>query len=259
MSDVQVDRDGAVLVVTLSRPDRLNALTNAMLQELAWVWEQAADPAVRGVVVTGAGRGFCAGADLQAGAPAAGADGAEARTPRSLRHTFNPQITALFALDKPVIAAVNGAVAGAGLALALAADLRIASQSAKFVPAFAAIGLIPDSGVTFLLPRIVGSVKALRWLTDGTRLTAADAAEFGLIDEVTTPEALLDTALAHAHRLAAVPGAAYGLTKAALNRLDCRRLAEQLEIEVALQGQAVSAPGRAEARAAVVAAMKKGS
>jgi 2-(1,2-epoxy-1,2-dihydrophenyl)acetyl-CoA isomerase len=246
VSTVLTELDGTVLVVTLNRPERLNALTPEMLAELTRTWARAAEPDVRAVVVTGAGRGFCAGADLQGWST--GNDPATS----GLRHTFNPQALALAGLEKPVVAAVNGPVAGAGLALALAADVRFGSPATSFVPAFSRIGIVPDSGVTYFAPRLLGYARAFDWLVSGDRLDAATAREWGLLKEVVAPGSLLSTAVGYAHTLAAVPGAAAALTKRALNQYAQRDLLAQLELEAQLQPLAVNAPGRAEARATVV-------
>src|SRR6266508_2611509 len=145
MAEVETSREGAVLTVTLNRPDVLNALNATMHKELAAALKEAGDPAVRAVVPTGAGRGFCVGQDLTEFREAPGDIG------ERLRAGYHPNVLALRALEKPVIAAVNGPAAGAGLSLACACDLRIASDAATFVPAFINIGLVPDSGGTFFV------------------------------------------------------------------------------------------------------------
>ncbi|MDX2972667.1 enoyl-CoA hydratase/isomerase family protein [Kribbella solani] len=246
MSDpiLLTEYDGAVLVVTLNRPEQLNALTSELVHALTETWTAAADPSVRAVVVTGAGRGFCAGADLRSPRVDAG--------PQGLRHTYNPHILGLTGLEKPVIAAVNGPAAGAGLALAFGADLRIAAPAAKFVPAFSRIGLVPDSGATYLIPRLIGYSRSVEWLTTGRAVDAAEALQWGLVNEVVDLPRLLPRAMELAHQLAAVPGMAAGLTKRALTQTSRRLLLEQLELEAELQEIAVHAPGRAEARARTV-------
>lgn len=247
---VRVEPDGDVLVVTLNRPEHFNALTVEVLFALTDAWAEAADPSVRAVVITGAGRGFCAGADLNSSG--------SGRSPATsgLRHTYNPHIVALSELKKPVIAAVNGAAAGAGLGLAFAADIRIGSEKTKFVPAFSRIGLVPDSGVTFLVPRLIGYSKSFEWLSSGRAILFDEALEWGLLNAVTSPDDLLDEAISRAHALAAMPGFGVGLTKQALNQASKRHLLEQLELEAELQPQAISAPGRAEARALMVERLK---
>ncbi|MEU8270795.1 enoyl-CoA hydratase-related protein [Sphaerisporangium sp. NPDC049002] len=246
MSTVLTSRDGPVLTVTLNRPQSLNALDAETLYALAEAWHEAADPEIRAVVVTGSGRGFCAGADLRAPADRSrpGING--------LRHTYHPHVLAMAALEKPVIAAVNGAAAGAGLSLAAAADLRIASEEAKFVPAFTAVGLVPDAGGAYFLPRLLGYARAYEWLATGRRLTAAEALAWGLVSEVVPAGELLPRAARLAHQLAATPGCAVGLTKRLLDYGLNHGLAELLDEETRLQALAVAAPGRMRARAEVV-------
>ena len=173
--EVELSRDDSVLTITLNRPEVLNALDRAMHEQLSAALQQSADPAVRAVVVTGAGRGFCVGQDV-AEFPA---------DPRGvgelLRHNYNPNMLAIRALEKPVIAAVNGVAAGAGLALALACDIRLAADTASLVPAFVGIGLVPDSGLSHTLPRIVGPSAAFEWLVSGERLSAEQAHARGLV------------------------------------------------------------------------------
>lgn len=247
---VLTERDGDVLVVTLNRPEVYNALTPQMLHRLTDAWAEAADPAVRAVVVTGAGRGFCAGADLKASR-----EGLSPAT-SGLRHTYNPHILALSDLEKPVVAAINGAAAGAGMGLAFAADIRIGTPQTKFVPAFVPIGLVPDSGVTYFLPRLLGYSRSFDWLSSGRPLLADEALEWGLLNAVTAPDLLMEEALARAHRLAAMPGQGVGLTKRALTYASRNQLMQQLELEAELQPLAVDAPGRAEARALMVERLK---
>ena len=249
MAEVNTERDGAVLVVTLNRPDAMNAINRAVLDQFSGAWMEAAEPDVRAVVITGSGRGFCAGADLKGGG--AGQDPATS----GLRHTYNTHVLGLAALDKPVIAAVNGAAAGAGLSLACAADIRIASEAAKFVPAFARIGLIPDAGGSYFIPRILGYSRAFEWLCTARPLSAQEALTWGLVSEVVAPDALMGRAMELAQQLAGMPGLALSLTKKLLVRSASAALAEQLEDEARAQPVAMTAPGRAEARAAVVNAI----
>ncbi|QMV03501.1 enoyl-CoA hydratase/isomerase family protein [Devosia sp. D6-9] len=243
---VLTERRDATLLVTLNRPDSLNAFDESLHHDLADALHEAGDSAVRAVVITGAGKAFCAGADLRATRTASPGNS-------TLRHTFNPNMLALSALDKPVITAINGAAAGAGLALALAGDIRLASSTAKFVPAFVDIGLVPDNGGSFYAVRLLGYARAFEWLATGRRLGAEEALRMGLVSEVTEPLELLSRALAIAAELAEKPGLAVGLTKRLLNQAYRGQLAEQLEAEAALQALAVVAPGRAEARARMVA------
>lgn len=231
-----------ILLVTLNRPDAMNSLSIELSHELTRTWLRAAQPDVRAVVITGAGRGFCAGADLR-----------QKRTGdvavEGLRVTYHPMVTSLVALEKPVVAAVNGPVAGAGLAIALAADVRIAAPTAAFVPAFGAIGLIPDSGVGYLAARVLGESAALAWLASGRRFSADDARERGLVDTIADDP--VGDAVETARSLAAVPGRAYGLTKRIMWLDGRRRLAEYLDAEIELQQIAVSDPERQRARESV--------
>src|SRR5216683_5024375 len=178
MAEVETSREGAVLTITLNRPDVLNAFNAALHNGLAAALKDARGPDVRAVVVTGAGRGFCVGQDLTEFREAPGDIG------ERLRGRYHPNILAIRALEKPVIAAVNGAAAGAGLSLACACDLRLAADSASFVPAFIGIGLVPDSGGTFFVARLLGQARAFEWMTSNRKLPAAEALEWGLVSEV---------------------------------------------------------------------------
>src|SRR5438132_11124435 len=169
MAEVETTREGAVLTITLNRPDVLNAFNADLHKGLAAALELARTDEVRAVVVTGAGRGFCVGQDLTEFREAPGDIGSR------LRATYHPNVLAVRALEKPVIAAVNGVAAGAGMAFACACGLRIAADSASFVTAFINIGLVPDSGGSYFVTRILGPARAFEWLTSGRKLTAADA------------------------------------------------------------------------------------
>src|SRR6266550_6827474 len=184
MAEVETTREGAVLTITLNRPDVLNAFNTEMQKAFAAALKEARGSDVRAVVVTGAGRGFCVGQDLTEFKEAAGDIGSR------LRETYHRNVLAIRALEKPVIAAVNGAAAGAGMSLACACDLRIAADSASFVPAFIKIGLVPDSGSTWLVRRLLGVARAFEWLTTGRRLGADEARDWGLVSEVVEDEEL---------------------------------------------------------------------
>jgi 2-(1,2-epoxy-1,2-dihydrophenyl)acetyl-CoA isomerase len=230
--EVEVSRDGAVQTITLNRPDVLNAFNAAMHAALAGALKEARDDEVRAVVVTGAGRGFCVGQDLTEFREAPGDIGDR------LRAGYHPNIVALRGLEKPVIAAVNGPAAGAGLSLACACDVRIASDAATFVPAFVNIGLVPDSGGTFFVRRLLGYARAFEWLTSGRRLTAAEAHAWGLVSEVVPAADLAARAAELAAELGAMPTRAIGMTKRLLDRAETATLDEQLEWEAQLQGAA---------------------
>jgi 2-(1,2-epoxy-1,2-dihydrophenyl)acetyl-CoA isomerase len=233
-----------VATITLDRPDRLNAWTGRMDAEYRAALAAAEDdPGVRVVVVTGAGRGFCAGADLRG-------DSDERAFRRVLRAEYNPLIEAIRRVPKPVVASVNGVAAGAGVSLALAADLVIASEEARFVPAFDRIGLVPDSGLARTLVRALGRHRAFELLVGQRPLSAADAQAMGLVAAVVPAEALLEETRSLAARLAAGPTASMGLTKRLLNAAEDATLAETLDAEAALQDLA----GRTEDHAEGVAA-----
>src|SRR5215472_14481448 len=159
MAEVETGRDGAVLTITLNRPDVLNAFNGAMHKALGAALKEARADDVRAVVITGAGRGFCVGQDLTEFREAPGDIGGR------LRAGYHPNILALRSLEKPVIAAVNGPAAGAGLSLACACDIRVAAESASFVPAFIGIGLVPDSGSSYFVSRLLGPARAFEWMT----------------------------------------------------------------------------------------------
>jgi 2-(1,2-epoxy-1,2-dihydrophenyl)acetyl-CoA isomerase len=232
VAEVETSREDAVLTITLNRPDVLNALNAAMHKGLAAALKDARDPDVRAVVITGAGRGFCVGQDLTEFRDAAG-DIAE-----RLRSTYHPNVLAIRRLEKPVLAAVNGPAAGAGMSFACACDVRIAAAGASFVPAFVNIGLVPDSGGTFFVTRLLGYARAFEWLCSGRKLTAAEAHEWGLVSEVVEDDALAGRAKELAAQLAALPTRAIGMTKRLLDRASTSTLDEQLEREAQLQAAA---------------------
>src|SRR5436189_671427 len=229
MAEVETTRDGAVLTITLNRPDVLNAFNADMHRVLAAALKEARAPEVRAIVVTGAGRGFCVGQDLNEFREAPGDIGSR------LRGNYHPNILAIRALEKPVLAAVNGPAAGAGLSFACACDLRIAGDSATFVPAFINIGLVPDSGSTYFVRRLLGTARAFEWLTSGHRLTAAEAHAWGLVSEVVEADSLAGRAAELAAELAAMPTRGVGMTKRLFDHAYGARLEDQLEREAQLQ------------------------
>lgn len=237
---LEVTRDGNVLELTLDRPDAMNAFTVDLHKELATALKDARAPDVRAVILTGAGRAFTAGQDLEE------AQGSETEPGERLQRFYNPNIRAIQALEKPVIAAINGVAAGAGVGLALACDLRIASEKASFVPAFVSIGLIPDSGTSWFTTRILGEARAFEWLTSNRRLKASEALEWGLVHETVAPDALLPRARERAANLASTPGEAAGMTKRLLHQALTDTLDEQLELERQLQQVASEHPAYAE-------------
>ena len=241
-------REGAVLTITLNRPDVLNALTRAVHDRIHEALGQAAaDTSVRAVVITGAGRGFCVGQDLQEFSTGAG------DVAQNLRDNYHRNVLAIRSLEKPVIAAVNGAAAGAGMSLALACDIRIAAASASFVPAFIRIGLVPDSGGTWLVRRLLGAARAFEWLTTGRRLGAEEARALGLVSEVVPDEELAERALEVAQLYAAMPTRAVWHTKRLLDAAETSTFPQQLELEAATQAELVQTPDFREGVAAFLA------
>ncbi len=229
MAEVETSREGAVLTVTLNRPDVLNALNATMHKELAAALKEAGDPAVRAVVLTGAGRGFCVGQDLTEFREAPGDIGSR------LRENYHPNVLAIRRLEKPVIAAVNGVAAGAGLSIACACDIRLAADAASFVPAFISIGLIPDSGGSYFVTRLLGYARAFEWMTSGRKLSAAEAHAWGLVSEVVEGEQLAGRSAEVAAELAAMPTRGVGMTKRLFDGAATSALEEQLELEAQLQ------------------------
>jgi 2-(1,2-epoxy-1,2-dihydrophenyl)acetyl-CoA isomerase len=244
MAAVETTRDGGVLTITLNRPDVLNAFNADLHRALGAALKDARAEDVRAVVITGAGRGFCVGQDLTEFREAAGDIAGR------LRGSYHPNILAIRALEKPVIAAVNGPAAGAGLSLACACDVRLASDEATFVPAFINIGLVPDSGSTYLVRRLLGTARAFEWMSSGRRLTAAEAHAWGLVSEVVEADRLQARAAELAGELAALPTRGIALTKRLFDHAEHTTLEEQLELEAQLQAAATRTHDFAEGVAA---------
>lgn len=226
--------DAGVMTITLNRPDVLNALNPAMIEGLAAALAAARhDDSIRAVLLTGAGRGFCAGADL-------GADtmrGGRADPEQKLRDSYHPIVLAMRALPKPLVAAVNGPAAGAGMSLALACDIVLAAESATFLQAFTRIGLVPDCGSTWLLPRLVGDVRARALVMLAEKIPASEARELGLVWRVFADDRLAAEARRCAEGLAKQPTRALGLVKQAFTASAANGLADQLEVEGRLQSE----------------------
>ena len=236
----------AIATITLNRPDVLNALDDALIRALRDAVERAAgDDAVRALLLTGAGRGFSSGADLASVPPSPSLD-----LGQLLRERYHPVILAMRSMPKPVVCAVNGPAAGAGMSIALAGDIVLAARSAYFVQAFSKIGLVPDAGSTWFLPRYAGDVRARAMALLAERIDAPTAERFGLVWQVLDDEQLMPQARQLAARLAAQPTRACALIKQALNDSFGRDLPAQLELEATLQTQA----GRTEDFAEGVAA-----
>lgn len=220
-----------VLTLTLNRPDKLNAFNDEMHLALRAGFEQAhADDAVRAVLLTGSGRGFCAGQDLGDRDPKKGVP--------DLGHTietfYNPLLRLIRSLEKPVICAVNGVAAGAGANLALACDIVLAAKSASFIEAFSKLGLIPDTGGTWALPRLIGPARAMGLAMLGERLPAEKAEEWGLIWRCVPDDALMLEAMAMAEHFAAAPTKGLAYTKKAMLASSTNTLEQQLALEASM-------------------------
>jgi 2-(1,2-epoxy-1,2-dihydrophenyl)acetyl-CoA isomerase len=254
MSDVVLSaREGAVLTLTLNRPEALNALNRETTHALRTGLEAAGrDPAVGAVVITGSGRAFCAGADLkdvsaryEAGERDLGAD---------LRANYTPMIRAIRSCPKPVIAAINGTAAGAGLSLALACDLRLAAAGTQLIVVFVRVGLVPDAGSLFFLTRMLGLSKATELAMTGDPLTAEEACKLGVVATVVPSEQLMPTALERGRLFGEGPRETYALIKQGMERALHLDLEQTLELEAQLQAQAAATP---DAREAIRAFLEK--
>ena len=247
---ITLEITGGVATLTLNRPDRLNAFTPEMLAEIEAVLDEISLPGsgVRCLLITGAGRAFCSGADLASSAAfsASSDDGSTpggngstpgAKVGEMLRQVYHPLFEKLRALEMPVVSAVNGVAAGAGMSLAIAADIVIAARSAYFLQAFINIGLLPDSGSTYMLPRLLGKARATAAMMLGEKLPAETAAEWGLIYQVTDDDALMDTAVTLAKRLANGPTLALAALRGAIAQSEGNDFAAQLEVEAVLQSR----------------------
>jgi 2-(1,2-epoxy-1,2-dihydrophenyl)acetyl-CoA isomerase len=249
---IRFELDEGVATLTLNRPDRLNSFTTEMHEEVAAALGTVeSDPAIRALLLTGAGRGFCAGQDLNLREASAGS---EFDAGAAIDRYYNPLVRRLRALRKPVIAAVNGPAAGAGANLALACDIVLAARSASFLQAFCRIGLVPDTGGTWFLPRLAGSARAMGMMLLGEPLPAATAAEWGLIWKVVDDDKLMSEARALATKLAQGPTIGLGLIKEALNRSLASTLDAQLDSERDLQRTAATS---ADFREGVAAFLEK--
>jgi 2-(1,2-epoxy-1,2-dihydrophenyl)acetyl-CoA isomerase len=228
-NEVLTKRDGAVLTITFNRPEVYNAFNRELHAALAEALDEAADPAVRCVVVTGAGKGFCAGQDLKE------FGSVSASIQDALEQTYHPNVRRVRGLEKPVIAAVNGPAAGAGLSFACACDVRVASETATFVPGFIGIGLVPDAGGTWFVHRLLGFARSFEWMTSNTRLSAAEALDWGLVSAI-IPAGSFEARVAElAAEWAARPTLAVGRTKRLFDHASTASLEAQLALEAELQ------------------------
>jgi|SRR3954462_2581639 2-(1,2-epoxy-1,2-dihydrophenyl)acetyl-CoA isomerase len=237
MASVLFSLDAGVLTLTLNRPEKLNALNSEMLEQLARALERAKhESEIRAVLLTGAGRGFCTGQDLAERDVRPGAPPIDLSI--SLGKYYNPLVRRMRELPKPIVCAVNGVAAGAGANLALACDLVIAARSASFVQVFSRLGLLPDAGGTYFLPRLIGSARAMGLALLAEKLSAEQAAEWGLIWKVVEDAHLSTEASALAQQLASGPTRGYGLLKRALYASAGNSLDAQLDLERDLQREA---------------------
>jgi 2-(1,2-epoxy-1,2-dihydrophenyl)acetyl-CoA isomerase len=224
---ITLARDQSLATLTLNAPDKLNAVSRRMIAEIKQAWEEiGADGSVRAVLLTGSGRGFCAGADLSDPDRKNDADSGSA-----LDKFFNPVIRTMRALPKPIVAAVNGVAAGVGMSFAMAADITIAAKSASFLQAFSRIGLLPDGGSTWFLPRLVGEQRARALAMLAPQISAEQARQWGLIWDVVDDAALMTTATELARRLANGPTLSLARIKDAMNQAARNDLSQQLDIE----------------------------
>lgn len=236
MSSILTEQKNNVLIITLNRPDKFNSFNREMAMQLLDVFDQAEkNPSVRAIVLTGSGKAFCAGQDL-----------GEAIDPngpgidRIVNEHYNPIILKIRHIEKPFIAAVNGVAAGAGANIALACDIVLAARSSGFIQAFSKIGLVPDSGGTFTLPRLVGFHLASALMITGDKLSAEDAKSFGMVYKVYDDAELMSSVLAFADTTAAMPTKAIGMTKRLLNESANNTLQQQLDLEGKLQVKATT-------------------
>jgi 2-(1,2-epoxy-1,2-dihydrophenyl)acetyl-CoA isomerase len=242
--------EAGVATLSLNRPEVLNALNDDLLRGLREGLARAkADASVRAVVLTGNGRGFCAGADLAAGQMREG----PYDVAQGLRERYHPIVLAMRQFPKPIVGAINGVAAGAGMSIALACDIVLAGESASFLQAFTRIGLVPDCGSTWFLPRLVGDVRARALIMLADKISSADALRYGLVWQVIADDKLLPEAMATAQRMAQMPTRAYDLIKQGLAVSSGNGFGEQLEVEALLQAQAMATEDHKEGVTAFLA------
>lgn len=235
---IALEMDGQVATVRLDRPDQLNAMPPGMADEMRSAFARLPALRARCLLITGNGRGFCSGADLHS----SGSSGETANTLQLMRRHYNPMLLALAQLDVPVVTAINGAAAGVGCSLALSGDFTLAGKSAYFLQAFVNVGLIPDGGSSWMLPRLIGFPRAMEMMMLGERIGAERAAQWGLINRCLDDADLLIEAKALAARLAAGPTIAYGTLRKIVRAAQSQDIATTLDAEA--MGQFVAASSR---------------
>lgn len=248
MPAIRIETSEAITTIMLDRPDALNAFDRAMKEELLEALKAAErDRTVRVLILTGAGRAFSAGQDLKERHEPGASD-----LSVELRTHYNPIILAMRRIEKPIVGAINGVAAGAGFSLALACDLIVASEAARFIQSFVRIGLVPDTGSTWLLPRLLGPARAAEVAMLAEPIDAATAERLGLVNRVVPADRLMDEARSLARRLAEGAPLALGLTKRAIRQSLGSDLASQLDLEAQLQAVAGRSRDHAEGVAAFV-------
>ncbi len=236
MNSILTEEKNNVLVVTLNRPEKLNCFNREMALQLISVLDEAENNNnIRAIIITGMGKAFCAGQDLSEAIDPNGPG-----IKKIVGEHYNPIILKIRSIEKPIIGVINGVAAGAGANIALACDIIYASKSASFIQAFSKIGLIPDSGGTFTLPRLVGFNLASALMISGDKLSADDAKNFGIVYKVFDEENLMELSIASAIKIAAMPTKAIGLTKRLLNKTYTNSLEQQLLLEKNLQIEAAN-------------------
>ena len=241
---ILVDDADGVRTITLNRPEKLNSFNEVMHKELRVALDVAHDEAIRAVLLTGTGKGFCAGQDLSDSVQGAG--GTAPDLGATIEGLWNPLVRAIRSLEKPVVCAVNGVAAGAGSSVALSCDIVLAARSARFIQPFCRLGLVPDSGGTYHLPRLIGEARAKGLALLGDTLSASDAETWGLIWKAIDDDKLMDEARRMTRHLATQPTYGLGLTKRALHASATNSFDAQLDLERDLQREAGRTPDYAE-------------
>ena len=238
--NLELSIENKLAILTLKRPQMMNALNEPTLEEFKSALDLVdKSDSIRALLITGEGKGFCAGADLAGGAPSYDPEKRAAqgnKTQVGMENQFNPIASKIYNMEKPVIAAVNGAAAGAGMSIALTCDLVFAAESSYFVQVFIPqLGIIPDMGSTWLVPRLIGNARARAAMLLGTKISAQQACDWGMIYQCVPDDQLMETALQHANQLASGPTYGIGKLKTALNAAETNSFDEQLQLEAEIQ------------------------